>query len=136
MVLTLTHVLFSQFIFPEAKQWCRSPGLPYTLFLPNTKFMSEELSKAKFYHEEKNNNSDLLCLLSKHNCFVCSSCMWSRRFHVLIKFQQNLLKKDIGKFILRFILLFFLIYECHISIAIIVRRVNSEGCIVVDMDRI
>jgi hypothetical protein len=55
--------------------------------------------------------------LRKENCPVCSSCMWSRRFHVLVKFQQNWLKKEVGQFVLRFINLFFLISECHIVIS-------------------
>jgi hypothetical protein len=45
--------------------------------------------RRSFPMQKNNNNSDLLCLLRKENCPVCSSCMWSRRFHVLVKFQQN-----------------------------------------------
>jgi hypothetical protein len=62
MVLIMIHVLFPLFIFPEAQnggRWPgaqhggRWPGLQYTLFLPHTKFMSEEFSKAKFSHADK-----------------------------------------------------------------------------------
>jgi hypothetical protein len=60
--------------------------------------------RQNFPMQKNNNIADLLCLLKKENCLVYSSYMWSKRFHVLVKFQQNWLKKEVWQFILRFII--------------------------------
>jgi hypothetical protein len=113
MVPIMIHVLFSLLVLQKPSMGAGgqelsigADGVGYHThsFSQTQNLCLRNFQRQSFPMQKNNNIADLLCLLNKENCLVCSSCMWSRRFHVLVKFQQNWLKKEVGQFVLRFII--------------------------------